>query len=71
MIRGHEELPQFERRSARHELARISSRDAPALFAALCREALALGAVLPGDWRRDIAPDLAVARALTGLPPEA
>lgn len=71
MIRHTDELEAFERRYAREELARLSFGDALALFEALWAEARALGAEFPGDWREDIGPDLAVARAVNGLPPEA
>ncbi|MFO7587556.1 MAG: hypothetical protein R6X22_05730 [Gemmatimonadota bacterium] len=71
MIRRDDELERFERRSVRNELARLSYHDGLALFEAMWTEARALGVEFPGDWRADLEPDLAVARAVNGLPPEA
>ena len=39
------------------------------LFAALWAEARVLNPDFPGNWRTDVEPDLAIARALNGLPP--
>ncbi len=38
-------------------------------FEALWAEALALGVLGQVDWETDLEPDLAVARAVNGLPP--
>lgn len=71
MIRSTPELASFERRYARER-----GRDSPyerALegFTALWVEAATLNPDFPGDWREDIEPDLAIARALNELPPDA
>lgn len=71
MLRPTEKLQAFERRYSREHLARLSYGEALARFEALWREASALSPEFPGDWRDDLAPDLAMARALNGLPPKA
>ena len=43
--------------------------EAVEVFEALWEEARALNRDLPGDWATNLAPDLAVARAVNGLPP--
>lgn len=69
MIRSCEELRRFERRQAR-EGAPTYHR-AVEIFAALWAEARLLDPDFPGPWQRDVQADLAVARALNGLPPDA
>ena len=68
MLRSSPELREFERRYAR---SRTTTYDeALAVFKALWSEACTLRPDFPAvDWRRDIEPDLAVARAANGLPP--
>ncbi|MGH9337804.1 MAG: hypothetical protein ACRD21_28970 [Vicinamibacteria bacterium] len=70
MIRRTEELEAFERRYIREEISKLSYRAALALFEALWMEASALNPDFPGDWRSDIEADLAIARAVNGLPPQ-
>lgn len=67
MILNTEAIADFERAQAVAE--KRSYHEALAVFAALWREAAALRDDFPGDWREDIAPDIAVARALNGPPP--
>ena len=68
VIRNDEPLRNIDREFSRTRLARLTYHDALAIFAGLWREAEALGAHID-DWRSDIEPDLAVARAVNGLPP--
>ncbi|MGQ0814779.1 MAG: hypothetical protein ACT4O1_09980 [Gemmatimonadota bacterium] len=69
MIRDVDKLAEFERRYASEELSKLSYADALAIFTALWREAVTLNPDFPGDWQDDLEPDLAVARAVNGLPP--
>lgn len=71
MIEPTPELDDFERRWEREWLAGMTYTEALAIFEALWVEARSLNPDFPDDWREDIAPDLAIARALNGLPPEA
>ena len=71
MIRPTPELDDLERRWTREGLAGMGYREALSIFEALWSEALALNPDFPGNWRDDLGPDLAIARALNGLPPEA
>ena len=71
MLRRTAGLEQLEGAYARERLARMTYQDALRLFASLWVEARRLNPSFPGDWRSDIEPDLAVARALNGLPPGA
>jgi hypothetical protein len=71
MIRHTRSLEDVHRRYVREVLAGRTYREAVAVFEALWRQALLLNPEFPGDWRQDIAPDLAVARAVNGLPPAA
>jgi len=50
-------------------IAKRTYAEALAIFSALWREARALNPDFPGDWEADLEPDLAVARAINGLPP--
>ncbi|HEX9886710.1 MAG TPA: hypothetical protein VGA70_09490 [Longimicrobiales bacterium] len=69
MIRATPELARFERWYA---LERDLPHDrALEMFTALWCEARLLDPNFPGDWREDLEPDLAVARAVNGLPPDA
>jgi hypothetical protein len=56
---------------ARDRIGRLTYGEALALFTSMWVHARALNPDFPGDWRTDVEPDLAVARALNGLPPEA
>jgi hypothetical protein len=71
MIRRTQELDAIERRYLREQVAELTYGEALAVFAALWREAQALNPDYPYDcdWRVDIEPDLAIARAINGLPP--
>lgn len=70
MLRPTPELREFEHRYARRRDAVATYEGALAVFKALWVEARSLRADFPDeDWRRDLEPDLAVARAVNGLPP--
>lgn len=71
MIRPTSELTEFERRHARERGRESTYEQALEVFAALWAEAVALNPDFPGDWREDLGPDLAIARALNGLPARA
>lgn len=70
MLRPSPKLDEIDRRHARERLARRSFAEALAAFAALWREAAALNSDFPGSWQEDLGADLAVARAVNGLPHE-
>lgn len=70
MIRATDRLRELERSQAREHGARTYS-EALAIFSALWREAVRLNPDFPGDWRDDLVPDIAVGRAVNGLPPDA
>lgn len=69
MIRLTEELSELERRYAREIIGGLSYQEALARFTALWVEAHKLNPDFPGNWREDLDADLAVARAVNGLPP--
>jgi hypothetical protein len=70
MLRSTPELSEFERRYARRRDAHASYDEALAVFKALWAEACTLRPDFPSrDWRQDVEPDLAIARAVNGLPP--
>lgn len=70
MLRPTPELLEFERRYARHRDSQATYGQALAVFKALWTEARTLRPDFPSvDWRRDIEADLAIARAVNGLPP--
>lgn len=70
MLRPTPELREFERRYARGRDAHATYQAALAVFKALWTEACTLRPDFPAvDWRSDVEPDLAVARAVNGLPP--
>ncbi len=69
MIRPSPELTRFERAYSRSRDRTITYEAASRVFGALWDEARALNPAFPGDWRTDIGSDLAIARALNGLPP--
>jgi hypothetical protein len=71
MIRHTRSVEEIERRYAREVLAGRTYLEALAVFEALWRQALLLNPDFPGDWREDLAADLAVARAVNGLPADA
>ena len=69
MLRPSAELEALDRRYAREQLGRLSYEEALAIFTALWCEARDLNGDFPGEWKEDIAPALAIARAVNGLPP--
>ena len=69
MIRSSPELKRFERDYARSRGKTATYAQALEIFEALWAEAQALNPDFPGDWKTDLLPDLAVARAVNGLPP--
>jgi len=72
MRRSSPKLDAVDRRHAVERLGARTYAEALEVFAALWREALAVRPDFPGDdWRDDLAPDLAIARAVNGLPPDA
>ncbi len=71
MIRSSHLLRELNRRYEREALVDLSYDAALQRFAALWAEARELGVVASEDWLTDLEPDLAIARALNGLPPSA
>ncbi len=71
MIRSSRRLEELERRYQREAFIGLTYEDALNRFAALWAEARALNADFGADWEDDLKPDLAVARAVNGLPPAA
>ena len=72
MIRPSPELARLEREDARRRGSTTTHAAAFSIFEALWEEAVALNPDFPGaDWGADLEPDLAVARAINGLPPDA
>jgi hypothetical protein len=69
MIKSSRLLQELNRRYEREALHGLSYEAALQRFAALWAEARALGVDNRGDWLSDLEPDLAIARALNGLPP--
>lgn len=69
MVRSSDVLAAFEARYQREAFRGLTYEQALARFAALWAEARALNPDLGSDWLEDLAPDLAVARAVNGLPP--
>jgi hypothetical protein len=69
MIKSSRLLQELNRRYEREALTDLSYEAALVRFAALWAEARVLGVDTSEDWLSDLEPDLAVARALNGLPP--
>ncbi|MFN2431720.1 MAG: hypothetical protein ABR599_02670 [Gemmatimonadota bacterium] len=69
MIRSSRRLEDLESRYEREAFARLTYEQALALYTALWAEARAVNPDLGADWREDLEADLAVARAVNGLPP--
>jgi hypothetical protein len=63
------QLRRFEAEYQRTAYRRLSVLDALALFERLRDEARALDPTFGVAWQADMAPDLAIARAVNGLPP--
>ncbi len=70
MIRDPERLAEFERQDKQETLRTMSYSDALAIFESLWIEAKVVNPEFGKDWRRDIEPVLAVARAVNGLTPK-
>ncbi len=71
MIRSSSRLEELERRYQQEAFKGLSYEQALERFAALWAEARALNPDLGADWEEDLQADLAVARAVNGLPPAA
>lgn len=71
MIRPGGRLAALEARYGREAFRNLSYAEALETFAALWAEACALSPQTRAgaDWRDDLASDLAIARAVNGLPP--
>lgn len=69
MIQPSALLQSFEARYARVAYRGLSYPDALALYTGLWMEAQLLNPDAGSDWERDLAADIAVARAVNGLPP--
>ena len=69
MIRRTRELEKLEADFTRERLGPMTYQEALAIFTAMWVEARALNPDFPHDWRADVEPDIALARALNGLPP--
>jgi hypothetical protein len=70
MLRRSPELDEFDAWYARERTGNRSLEEAMDIVAALWAEAVALNPDFPGDWREDLEADLAIARAINGLPPK-
>lgn len=71
MIQPSPMLQEFEARDAREAYRELGFPAALALYTGLWIEARLLHPDVGADWEQDLAADLAVARALNGLPPHA
>ena len=71
MILPSKRLDEFEARYQREAFASLSYSEALSRFAALWAEARVVSKEIGQDWRADLEADLAVARAVNGLPPTA
>jgi hypothetical protein len=69
MVRSSPRLDEFESRYQREAFRRLTLQEAVERFASLWAEARQLNPDLGEDWRADLEPDLAIARAVNGLPP--
>lgn len=69
MIRSSKPLDELDKRHQQETLRGLTYAQALERFEALWAEALALGVLGQVDWETDLEPDLAVARAVNGLPP--
>lgn len=61
----------FQAAYRREAYRQLSYREALSLFEALWAEARELNPQLGEDWRTELAANIAVARAINGLPPTA
>jgi len=71
MIRSSKLLDDLEANQQRNAFRDLSYEEALQRFASLWAEARSLQPDLGRDWEDDLAPDLAIARAVNGLPPTA
>ncbi len=71
MIRDWARVEELERRYQREALRDVDYPEALRRFAALWAEALLVNPDIGADWEDDLKSDLAVARAINGLPPRA
>lgn len=71
MIRNPDRLARLEHGYERAALADLTFKEALERFTALWTLARMLNPELGEGWRADLESDLAVARALNGLPPSA
>lgn len=69
MIQPSALLRSFEARYAREAYRGVSYPAALALYTGLWMEAQLLNPDAGSDWEHDLAADIAVARAVNGLPP--
>ena len=69
MIRDTQRLRDFEARYRREAFRNRTYAEALAIFEALWMEACQLNPDFGDDWREDLEADIALARALNGLPP--
>lgn len=71
MITSSSRLEELERRYQREAFRGLSYEQALARFSSLWAEARQLNPDVGKNWLEDLEPDLAVARAVNGLPPAA
>ena len=71
MIRPSPRLDELERRYQREAFQGLSHEQALERFSSLWAEARQLNPDAGKHWLEDLEPDLAVARAVNGLPPAA
>lgn len=71
MITSSPRLEELERRYQREAFRGLSYEQALARFSSLWAEARQLNPDVGKNWLEDLEPDLAVARAVNGLPPAA
>jgi hypothetical protein len=69
MLKPSPRLAEFDAKYARARTDARTPEDAMAVMAALWAEAVALNPDFPTDWKEDLEADLAIARAINGLPP--
>lgn len=69
MVTETPRLRRFEAEYQRTAYRSLRMPEALALYERLLREARALNPTFGWDWEADVAADLAIGRALNGLPP--
>ena len=69
MIQDTQRLRDFEAHYRREAFRNLTYEEALAIFEALWIEARQLNPDSGEDWREDLEADIALARALNGLPP--